>query len=91
MLENRGKSPKVLWRWAVESAEPPAAKESIMRADAVAGEITSAVPEQEGVRALGFLKRGYEAEGPEGFTVDGAPARAIGPVEDGPGVCPPPT
>ena len=91
MLENRGKSPKVLWRWAVESAEPPAAKASIMRADAVAGEITSAVPEQEGVRALGFLKRGYEAEGPQGFTVGGAPARAIGPVEEGPGVCPPPT
>ncbi|MDH3817137.1 MAG: hypothetical protein OES21_00905 [Myxococcales bacterium] len=90
MLENRGKSPKVLWRWTIESAEAPAAKASIMRVDAVAGEITSAVPEQEGVRALGFLKRGYGAEGLEGFTVDGIPARALGPVEEGPGVRPAP-
>ena len=91
MLENRGKAPKVLWRWAVQGAEPPEPKASIMLADAIVGEITSAVPEQEGVSALGFLKRGYEAVGPEGFAVEGAPARPIGPVEEGPGVCPPPT
>jgi len=90
MLENRGKAPKVLWRWAVESTEPPEAKAAISLGDAVVGEITSAVPEDEGAAALGFLKRGHEAEGPEGFAVDGAPARAIGPVEEGPGVCPPP-
>jgi hypothetical protein len=87
MLENRGKAPKVLWRWAVESAEPPKAKAAISLGDTVVGEITSAVPEHEGAAALGFLKRGHEAEGPEGFAVDGAPARALGPVEEGPGVC----
>jgi folate-binding Fe-S cluster repair protein YgfZ len=91
MLENRGKAPKVLWRWAVETTEPPSAKAPISLAGTLVGEITSAVPELEGALALGFLKRGYEAEGPEGFAIDGAPARAIGPVEAGPGVCPPPT
>jgi len=90
MLENRGKAPKVLWRWALQSAEPPEAKAPIWLGDTVVGEITSAVPEHEGAVALGFLKRGQESEGPEGFSVDGAPARAIGPVEEGPGVCPPP-
>ena len=91
MLENRGKAPKVLWRWAVESSEPPEAKAAILLGDTVVGEITSAVPAGEGTVGLGFLKRGYEAEGREGFTVDGAPAQALGPVEEGPGVCPPPT
>jgi len=91
MLENRGKAPKVLWRWAVESIEPPKPKAPITLADTVVGEITSAVPEDEGVSALGFLKRGFETGGPEGFAIDGAPARAIGPVEEGPGVCPSPT
>ena len=86
MLENRGKAPKVLWRWAVESAEPPKAKAPITLADTVVGEITSAAQEDEGVAALGFLKRGYEAEGPEGFLIDGASARALGPVAEGPGV-----
>jgi folate-binding protein YgfZ len=76
MLENRGKAPKVLWRWTVDSTESPEAKAPIMWADTVVGET-----------ALGFLKRGYEAEGPKGFAIDGAPARAIGPVEEGPGVC----
>ena len=91
MLENRGKAPKVLWRWAVQSADPPKAKALITLADTVVGEITSAAQEHEGVAALGFLKRGYEAEGPEGFAIEGAPARAIGPVEEGPGVSPAPT
>ncbi len=91
MLENRGKAPKVLWRWTIESAEPPAAKTPITLADAVVGELTSAVLEDQCVSALGFLKRGYEAEGPEGFAIGGAPARALGPVEEGPGVCLAPT
>ncbi len=91
MLENRGKAPKVLWRWAIESSEAPGAKTPITFANAVVGEITSAVPDEEGVLALGFLKRGYEAEGPEGFAIGGAPARAVGRVEEGPGVCPSPT
>jgi len=91
MLENRGKAPKVLWRWTVESTEPPAAKAPIMLADTVVGEITSAVQGSDSVSALGFLKRGHQAEGPEGFSIGGAPARALGPVEDGPGVCHTPT
>ena len=86
MLENRGKAPKVLWRWTVESTEAPETKAPIMSADTVVGEITSAVKGQDGVSALGFLKRGYEAEGPKGFAIGGAPARALGPVEEGPGV-----
>jgi folate-binding protein YgfZ len=91
MLENRGKAPKVLWRWTIEGAKPPEAKTPIKSAGAVVGEITSAVREDEGVSALGFLKRGCEPNGPEGFAIGGAAARAVGPVEEGPGVCPPPT
>ncbi len=91
MLENRGKPPKVLWRWTVESTEPPEAKAPILLAGTVVGEITSAVPGRDGVSAMGFLKRGHQAEGPEGFTIGGAPAQAIGPVEEGPAVCSPPT
>ncbi len=91
MLENRGKAPKLLWRWTVESTEPPVAKAPIMLADTVVGEITSAVQGSGSVSALGFLKRGHDAEGPEGFTIGGAPAHAIGAVEDGPGVCHTPT
>jgi folate-binding protein YgfZ len=91
MLENRGKAPKVLWRWTLEGTDPPAAKAPITLAGAVVGEITSAALGEDGIPALGFLKRGHEADGPEGFTVDGTPARAIGPVEEGPGVCAPPT
>lgn len=91
MLENRGKAPKVLWRWTLESAEPPEAKAPIMLAGTIVGEITSAAQGRDEVSALGFLKRGHQTEGPEGFTIGGAPARALGPVEDGPGVCHTPT
>ena len=91
MLENRGKAPKVLWRWAVETTEPPSAGAVISSAGTPVGEITSAVLEDEGALALGFLKRGVEADAPEGFVVDGAAARAIGPVGTGPGVCLPRT
>ncbi len=88
MLENRGKAPKVLWRWAIEGSELPTAKSAITMNDSVVGEITSAASGPQGVRALGFLKRGHEAEGPEGFGVAGAAAQALGPVETGPGVRP---
>ena len=91
MLENRGRAPKILWRWALEAHEPPDAKASIALAGAVVGEITSAAQDDDGVTALGFLKRGYEANASEGFTVEGARARAIGPVEESPGVCGSPT
>ena len=86
MLENRGKAPKVLWRWRIDGVEPPEGKTPITMADAVVGEITSAVQEKEGISALGFLKRGHEIEGPEGFAVGGAAAHAVGPVKEGPGV-----
>ncbi len=88
MLENRGKAPKVLWRWAIEGSVAPAAKTPIAVNDAVVGEVTSAAVGAEGVRALGFLKRGHESEAPESFVVAGLAARALGPVETGPGVCP---
>jgi len=91
MLENRGKAPKVLWRWTIDSVEPPAAKAPITLGDLTVGEITSAVLEDESVSALGFLKRGYETHGPESFVIGRAAAHAIGPVEKGPGVRPSPT
>ena len=91
MLENRGKAPKVLWRWTIEGVDPPQAKTPITSADAVVGEITSAAQDEGGVSALGFLKRGHETEAQGGFAVGGVPARAIGPVEEGPGVGPSPT
>ena len=90
MLENRGKPPKVLWRWAVDSDEPPETNAPITLAGTVVGEITSAAPGPDGVRALGFLKRGHQTDGPEKFIIGGAPAQAVGPVEEGPGVCPRP-
>jgi hypothetical protein len=88
MLENRGKAPKVLWRWRIDDGGLPEAKTPITFSDVVVGEITSAVQDDGSISALGFLKRGYEAEGPEGFTIGGAPARALGPVEKGPAVRP---
>ena len=91
MLENRGKAPKVLWRWTVDSTEAPEAKTAIMLAGTAVGEITSAVSGEHGVSALGFLKRGYETDGTDGFAVGGVPAHAIGPVEEGPGVSHTPT
>lgn len=87
MLENRGKAPKVLWRWAIKGPVAPVAKTPITVNDAVVGEVTSAAVAETGVRALGFLKRGHESEGPESFMIAGRPARALGPVETGPGVC----
>ncbi|MDH4282252.1 MAG: hypothetical protein OEV36_06340, partial [Myxococcales bacterium] len=86
MLENRGKAPKGLWRWAIETSEPPKAGTPITSGGAEVGEITSAVVEEAGVAALGFLKRGCESEDGGGFLVGGARARALGPVLDGPGV-----
>jgi len=86
MLENRGKAPKVLWRWAIEGGAPPEAKTPITLSDLVVGEVTSSASANGSICALGYLKRGYGAEAPGGFTVGGAPARALGPVEDGPAV-----
>ena len=88
MLENRGKAPKVLWRWAIDGSVAPAAKTPITVNDSVVGEVTSAAVGEEGVRAIGFLKRGHESEGSENFVIAGLAARALGPVETGLGVCP---
>ncbi|MGB8223323.1 MAG: hypothetical protein WCF10_12125 [Polyangiales bacterium] len=88
MLENRGKAPKVLWRWLIEDGALPAAKTPITVGGAVVGEVTSSTRVDGGVRALGFLKRGYEAEEPKGFTIGEASAEALGPVETGPALRP---
>jgi len=86
MLQNRGKAPKVLWRWAIEGRDPPEAATPILHGETVVGEISSAVTEGDRSLALGFLKRGHEGQGPEGFSVAGRPARALGPVAGGPGL-----
>ncbi|MFZ1864050.1 MAG: hypothetical protein WAU39_07515 [Polyangiales bacterium] len=80
MLQNRGKAPKVLWRWMIEGSEPPPAKAPIERDDMVVGEVTSAAPAEHGVAVLGFLKRGCEPGTGTGFVIEGMPARALGPV-----------
>lgn len=85
MLENRGKAPKVLWRWSVDGGQSPAPKTPIVLEGAPVGEITSAVAGDTGIAALGFLKRGHERAGQDGFAVDGRPARALGPVQVGRG------
>ena len=83
MLENRGKAPKVLWRWSIDTDEAPEARTPILHADVVVGEVTSAVATDGTVSALGFLKRGHESKGPAGFTIGGGAARALGPVAPG--------
>lgn len=88
MLENRGKAPKLLWRWAVEGSEVPVAQSPITLNDAVVGEVTSAALGPNGVRALGFLKRGNQSHDAETFRIDGLVARALGPVDTGPAVSP---
>ncbi len=85
MLENRGKAPKVLWRWQLEGPAPPPAGTAIERAGIAVGEVTSAVEVDDTIHALGFLKRGQDGE-MAGFTIGGAEARPVGPVEEGPGV-----
>ena len=86
MLQNRGRAPKVLWRWEVDGTEPPEPKTPIMRDGAEVGEVTSATIGARGIEALGFLKRGHETE-LEGFEIRGQSATPRGPVSEGPGVC----
>ena len=83
MLQNRGKAPKVLWRWSIDAAKPPEPKAPIQRGAEVVGEITSAVRTDRDVRGLGFLKRGEE-DAVEGLEVGGAAVTALGPVADKP-------
>jgi folate-binding protein YgfZ len=85
MLENRGKAPKVLWRWAIAGDEEPPPSTAITKDGAVVGEVTSAAPAKDGIVALGFLKRGHEPEN-QAFEISGQTAHAIGPVSEGPAV-----
>jgi folate-binding protein YgfZ len=85
MLQSRGKAPKVLWRWTIEGSEAPAPKTAIERDGTVVGEVTSAVPSDGFVTALGFLKRGHDVSAGNGFLIAGAAARAVGPVDEGGG------
>jgi len=85
MLQNRGKAPKLLWRWNIDSADPPAPKTPITRSGEKVGEVTSSVAVDGSTVALGFLKRGNEdAEGP--FDVGGAKAEPRGAVAEHLGV-----
>jgi folate-binding protein YgfZ len=79
MLQNRGKAPKALWRWTIETDQTPPARAPIRRGGQDVGHITSAVAERGRVRALGFVKRGQEDK-LEGLDVLGATAVADGPV-----------
>ena len=90
MLQNRGKAPKVLWRWTLDAAEAPAPKSPIQHEGQAAGELSSAVSVGDHVEALGFLKRGHETER-QGFEIEGITARPLGPVSEGPGVANLPT
>ncbi len=85
MLQNRGKAPKVLWRWEIDDADPPGPETPIVLAGAEVGRVTSAVAADGAIQALGFLKRGHETER-EGFEIRGKSARPKGPVAEGPGV-----
>lgn len=83
MLQNRGKAPKALWRWTIETDHAPPAQAPIRRAGQDVGKITSAVAEHGRVRALGFVKRGQEDQ-LEDLDVLGAAAAADGPVSAAP-------
>lgn len=83
MLQNRGKAPKLLWRWDIEGSNPPEPKTPITRGGAEVGEVTSGAVVDGATRALGFLKRGQEVER-EGFEIEGQPAHPIGPVSADP-------
>ena len=80
MLQNRGKAPKTLWRWRLDTASPPASGSPILHDGRAAGTLTSAVPDGDGTVALGFVKRGFDPEGGDGFLVEGARATPEHPV-----------
>ena len=81
MLENRGKAPKVLWRWQLDAETAPSQGAAILRAGEAVGEVTSAVRATGLTFALGYLKRGHEDD-LEGLEVLGRAARPLGPVAD---------
>ena len=90
MLENRGKAPKQLWRWRIEGADAPEPGAPILRDGVAVGEVTSAADGEDQAPALGFLKRGHEAER-DGFSVAGRSATPLGPVAESPGAVRKPT
>lgn len=83
MLENRGKAPKLLYRWAIDAPIPPEPKTPISTDGEIVGEVTSAAAGPGGVVALGFLKRGVELDGERSFEVAASPARLLGTVSQG--------
>lgn len=83
MLQSRGKAPKILWRWSVETQTPPSPQSPITFDGLDVGQITSAVKDRSGVTALGYLKRGHEATSETQIAIADCPARALGSVEDG--------
>lgn len=83
MLQSRGKAPKTLWRFKVDTATPPAPQSEIRFDDVPVGEISSAAGDGEAVAALGYLKRGHEPDEGTRVSVAGFPAEAIGSVEHG--------
>ncbi|MDH3200150.1 MAG: hypothetical protein OEM15_04575 [Myxococcales bacterium] len=86
MLENRGKAPKVLWRWKIDGSEPPAAGTTIMLGESTVGELTSAVRDGAHSVGLGYLKRGHEPADSTRCTIGGRDAVPTGPVAESPGV-----
>ncbi len=83
MLENRGKAPKVLWRWKIDGPEPPAARTPILSGESRVGEMTSAVRDGDRTVGLGYLKRGHEPLDAAALTIAGRSAVPTAPVEDG--------
>ena len=83
MLENRGKAPKVLWRWRVERAAPPEPGSPILKEGTAVGEVTSAVAVDGDAVAFGYLKRGHEAGSDGTWAIGGHPAAPIERVADG--------
>ncbi len=86
MLENRGKAPKVLWRWKIDSPTPPSPRTPIMSGESKVGELTSAVEVGGQSVGLGYLKRGHEPDDSTRWTIGGRDAAPTWPVEEGPGL-----
>lgn len=86
MLENRGKAPKVLWRWTIDSPSPPSPRTPILSGETKVGELTSAVEQGRQSVGLGYLKRGHEAGDSTRWTIGGQDALPTSTVEEGPGV-----
>jgi len=82
MLQNRGKAPKVLWRWKIDGPEPPPAHTTIMLGESKVGEVTSAVRAGAHSVGLGYLKRGHEPANSTPWIIGGRNAVPTAPVEE---------